>query len=436
MLRKANSKSDERTPVLGRDDSQKLVVNNSSMMIVKNGSHSFSSKSENSDNIIGCHSNQEIIDAVKWARDKDFKLSAQIGDKLRGSAYLDLSAMNGIHMDKKDNSVKVQGGTLVRDLDFYTFPHGLAVPAGMVSHNRLADLLPVGGQSFLMHKYGLTVDNLKSVELVLADGRLVTASPMQNNDLFTAIKGGGRNFGIVTSMEFNLQKIEKETIGGMLVYPIRLAKKVVHSYRKYVTLTPNEMSASLLFLTMANGLKAVAVHSAWVGEKEEGLRQVGIFQGLIEPLADFIQEMPYHKLQKGLDSFISGIPRNNIFSGYFPSLSPELIENLLFFAEKISSSSKILVNCLKGKVSCNAYETSAISDQKNFWYVEIIPRWDTPNEKEVQMEWASGLWEAISSTAFKPEKLGFKYKDRLAPKGKGNWWRQTIKKYDPDHYFD
>jgi hypothetical protein len=436
MLHKAKSKSDNRTPVIGRDDSQKLVVNHSPMMIVNNKRHSFSPKRGDHDKIIACHSNQEIIDAVKWARDRDIKLSAQRGGKPEGAAFLDLSAMNGISMDKEEKSVKVQGGTLVRDLDGHTFPHGLAVPAGMVSHNRLADLLPIGGQSFLMHKYGLTVDNLRSVEMVLEDGRMVTASPRENKDLFTALKGGGRKFGIITSMEFTLRKIEKESIGGMLIYPIRLAKKVVHSYRKYVSLTPNEMSASLLFLTMANGLKAVAVHSAWVGEKEEGLRQIGIFQGLIEPLADFVQEMPYNKLQKGLDPYIPGIPRSNIFSGYFPTLSHELIENLLFFAERISSSSKILVNCLKGMVSGNAPESATFSDQKQFWYVEIIPRWDTPNEKEVQMDWASGLWEAISSNAFKPEKLGYKYKDRLASKGKGNWWRQTIKKYDPDHYFD
>ncbi|MEX2569487.1 MAG: FAD-binding protein [Cyclobacteriaceae bacterium] len=426
MQKNKSFKTDESFIILRKNNSQTLIANNPPLTLIKNREHAYAFSSLENSPIknFQCHSEKEVVDAVNWVRDKKLRFTSKMCAEEDRPAFIDLSKLNHISIDKSNGIAKVQGGALVSQMDRHTYPLGMAVPAGMVSYNRVADLLPLGGQNILMNQYGFTVDHLQSVEMVLADGSLIQAFEAQNQDLFIALKGGGKVFGIITSMEFKMQPIEKENVGGMLIYPMRIGKKVISSYRKYAMLSPNEMSVSLLFLTLANGLKAVGVHSAWVGNKKEGMRQLGIFQGLIEPLADFTQMMPYYKLQKGLDPYLAGVPRENKFSGYFSELSPELIEELLFFAEKIGSNSRVLINALKGATL--SLQTNNKEPATN-WYIEIIPKWENSKGKDLQIEWAASFWEAISSHTHHP---GWK---EIKPQSID--WDQVINKYDPDHFF-
>jgi FAD/FMN-containing dehydrogenase len=189
--------------------------------------------------IVRCVSTSDVVNAVDFARDKSLLISVKGGGhSVAGTAVcddgmmIDLSLMRRVNVDKRNRTVRVDGGALLGDLDHETQVHGLAVSAGIVSHTGVGGLALGGGFGWISRKYGLSVDNLISAEVVTADGRLVTASAEENPDLFWGVRGGGGNFGVVTSFEFKCAEIGTEVYSGLIIKKFGDAKKYMQFHRE------------------------------------------------------------------------------------------------------------------------------------------------------------------------------------------------------------
>ena len=352
--------------------------------------------------IVKCAGPSDVIQAVKFAQKHELLLAVKAGGHsfagrsvCDGGLMVDLSRMRGVRVDPKKKTARAESGALLSDLDHETQAFGLAVTAGVVSHTGIAGLTLGGGQGYLMNKYGLTIDNLLSVDIVLADGRLVTASETENEDLFWAIRGGGGNFGIVTSFEYQLHPVGPMVVGGMLLYPLNQAREAMRFYREYAMNTPDEMSVLAGILTLPDGTKAFAMVVGWMGEIEEGLRQLEPLRNFKEPIADLINVIPYTQLQKSFDAGVPhGMHRYNKM-GYLPDLSDEVIDIVLKHAEQISPYSMILFNCMKGAVTRVAPDKTPFPYRNKQWYFDITPQWTDPVEADTQIAWTRSFWAEV-----------------------------------------
>ena len=199
--------------------------------------------------IARCTGTSDVVQAVNFARDSGLPLAIRSGGhNIAGSALcdeglvVDLSRMKEARVDTSASRVTIGAGATLGDLDAATLPFGLATPVGINSTTGLAGLTLGGGFGWLSRKYGMTVDNLVSAEVVTAAGKVVTASETENPDLFWALRGGGGNFGVVTRFEFRLHPVGPEVLSGLIVYPIDQAKSVLQQYRKFMATAPDELS--------------------------------------------------------------------------------------------------------------------------------------------------------------------------------------------------
>jgi FAD/FMN-containing dehydrogenase len=267
--------------------------------------------------IARCAAVEDVVEAVNFARENDLLLAVRGGGhnvagtaSAEGGLVLDLSDMKSIVVDPERRTVRAAAGATIGELDEETQKHGLATPMGVVSETGIAGLTLNGGMGHLRRKHGLSSDNLLSVELVTADGRLLTASEEENADLFWAVRGGGGNFGVVTSFEYRLYPVGPEVMCAFVFYPGDLAREVLRSAEGYVAGAPDEVSP-LSFLGRVprvedfpeewHGEQFVGLLAVYAGPVEEGEEALRPLRDLGDPIADFSGPMPYTEVQKLLD---------------------------------------------------------------------------------------------------------------------------------------
>jgi FAD/FMN-containing dehydrogenase len=227
-----------------------------------------------------------------------------------GALCIDLRALNSVHVDPVQRVVRVGGGALLSELDAATQEHGLAVPAGQISHTGVGGLTLGGGLGWLMRRHGLTIDSLLAVDVVLADGRLIRASADEHPDLFWALRGGGGDFAVVTSFEFRAHRVGPTVLAGMLVHPWERAGDVLRATRDLMAEGPDELTVFVAmvvappaepFPAELQGRPVVAVAVAWSGDIDEGERVLAPLRAEPSPALDLVAPMPYVALQSMLD---------------------------------------------------------------------------------------------------------------------------------------
>ena len=253
--------------------------------------------------IVRCLGAADVIQAVKFARTNDLLVAVRGGGhNVAGRALcdkgivIDLSLMRGVLVDPKTGTVQVQGGATLGDLDRETHLHGLAVPMGVVSKTGVAGLTLGGGVGWLVRKHGLSCDNVIAFEVVTADGVLLTASAEEHLDLFWALRGGGGNFGIVTSFRFQAHPIAT-VLGGLIAHPRDQAGEVLRHYRDFMATAPEELTAYAGLVTTPDGLPAVLVIACWCGDLAEGERVLAPLRAFGSPLLDTVQRLPFPAMQ-------------------------------------------------------------------------------------------------------------------------------------------
>ena len=267
--------------------------------------------------IVRCVDVADVISAVNFGREQKLTLAVRGGGhngpgfgSVDDGLVIDLSRMRGIRVDPANKTVRVEGGALWGDVDHATHPFGLAVPTGFVSTTGVGGLTLGGGIGYLARKYGLTIDNLLSVDMVLADGRFVTASPDENADLFWAVRGGGGNFGVVTSFLFRANPVQT-VYGGPMIWPMEEASAILHYWQDLILAAPTDLNGWFAFLTVPPAApfpeqyqlkKMCAVVWCYTGPLDKAEEVFKPIRSFRPPAIDFTGPIPFPALQSMFDA--------------------------------------------------------------------------------------------------------------------------------------
>jgi FAD/FMN-containing dehydrogenase len=396
--------------------------------------------------IVRCSSTADVVSAVNHARDNGLVLAVRGGGHNAGGLALcddglviDLSGMRAVTVDPDRRTARAQGGALWRDFDAATHPHGLATTGGLISTTGVGGLTLGGGLGWLMRQHGLACDNVTAVEIVTADGAVRRASATENTDLFWGIRGGGGNFGVVTSFEFRLHPV-RTLYGGMLVYPGPRAPEVLRRYRDVAMSAPDELTVFAALMTAPDGMPITAVLTAYNGPVSAGeaalkpLRDLG-------PVADQVTEMPYPALQSMLDEgFPSGL---QVYwrSDFLESLPDDAIDALCERFNAITSPlSALLIEQFGGAVARVPAEETAFAQRDALFNLAVISRWTDPATAETHIGWARKSSESarpFASGGVYVNYLGAEGADRVRAAYGAKYDRLVAlkQKYDPTNLF-
>src|ERR1700746_3919325 len=290
--------------------------------------------------IARCSGVADVVAAVNFARENELLVAVRGGGhNVSGKALcddgivIDLSGMKGVHVDAKNHSARVQGGATLRDVDRETHVFGLAVPAGVISKTGVGGLALGGGVGWLVRKYGLTCDNVLSFNIVTADGEPLVASTDENQDLFLALRGGGGNFGVVTSFEFRVHPVGT-VLGGLVIYPRERAVEVLRFYRDFTQSAPEELTVYAALLHTSEGMPAVAVIACYCGDLTEGEQALTPLRNFSSPVVDTIKPMPFPQMQTLLDTAFPDGNHNYWKSTFLHELSNDAIDVLVEHANR------------------------------------------------------------------------------------------------------
>lgn len=397
--------------------------------------------------IARCSGEADVLRSVQFARDHDLVVAVRGGGHnvsgyatCDGGLLIDLSNMKGLRVDPARRTASAQPGLRLGEFDRETQAFGLATPLGIVANTGIAGLTLGGGIGWLNGKYGLACDNLLSAHVVTADGRLLTASATENEDLFWGLRGGGGNFGIVTSFEYQLRPVGP-IIGGMTVYPTGEAKQVLRRYGELCAECPDELSTAAFLVMGADGKPAVAIAVCYCGPLADGENMVKPFRTLGAPAAELVKPMSYLEQQ---GSFDAGFPpkRLHYWKGSFLRVASEdAIDVLVDYATRMPSAmSGIGLQHLHGAAArVNASET-AFPHRFEFWDASFLAQWADPAESDNNIRWARDAWAALqpfSEQGVYVNNLGAEGDDRIRSAYGANYERLAALKnaYDPTNFF-
>jgi FAD/FMN-containing dehydrogenase len=407
--------------------------------------------------IARCAGVADVIQAVAFAREHKLVLAVRGGGhNIAGNALcddglvIDMSAMKSVRIDPAAGTARVEAGVTLGEFDREAQAFALATPLGINSTTGVAGLTLGGGFGWLSRKHGLTIDNLISADVVTADGKLVQASERDNADLFWAIRGGGGNFGVVTSFEFRLHPVGPQVLAGLVVHPLDAAPDVLRFYRDFIETTPEEFvcwfvmrkAPPLPFLAPEwHGREILALAVCWSGELGEGERVSRPLRSFGQPIADVIAPMPYVAWQQILDPLLTPGMRNYWKSHDFRQLDPGLVDVLVEHARRIpDAQTEIAFAQLGGAVGrVPAGATSYTHRDANF-VMNVHGRWADPGKDAECVAWARGLFKAATPFATGGAYVNFlthDEQDRVRSAYGDNYERLVAIKnrYDPANLF-
>jgi hypothetical protein len=352
--------------------------------------------------IARCAGVADVVRAVRFAREQDLLVAVRGGGHNVGGRALcddgiviDLSAMTGVFVDPAQRTVRVRGGTLLAEVDRETHLHGLAVPLGVVSRTGVAGLTLGGGVGWLVRKHGLACDNLLSCEVVTATGEIVTADAETNPDLFWGLRGGGGNFGIVTSFLFRAHPVST-VLGGLVVYPREVAGALLRHYREVMATAPEELTAYCGLISTPDGTPAAAVALCYSGDLAEGEKVVAPLRNFVPPLMDVVQPMPFPVMQSILDGAFPDRAHNYWKSTFLTELTDEAIDLIVEHGNRAGSPlSGVIVELYGGAYSRVGATDTAYGQRQSEFNLNISAQWTDPADSDRHIAWARAAWDAM-----------------------------------------
>jgi FAD/FMN-containing dehydrogenase len=402
--------------------------------------------------IARCAGVADVVAAVGLARDRGLPLAVRGGGhNVAGLALVDdglvvdLSRMKGIHVDPTARTVRAEGGVTWAELNRETQVHGLAVTGGVISTTGIAGLTLGGGLGWLMSKYGLSVDNLRSAQVVTADGKVLTASDDEHPDLYWGIRGGGGNFGVVTSFEFELHEVGPTITGGLVVHAFDDARDVLRFAREFAADLPDELMivGALVHAPDGSGTKVSGVAVCHSGSEEQAQRDLAPLLGFGNPIDVQVGPMQYEIVNQMLDGAFPPGVLNHWKSTFLESLSDEAIDTLVErFAAAPSPMTNVALEHFHGAATRVPVDATACQHRTEGWNLLTTSIWTDPSETEENVAWTRDTLAAVTPYAANRRWIGYLDRDDLetdpAAAGYGpNYARlvQVKNTYDPTNLF-
>lgn len=394
-----------------------------------------------------CAGLADVIAAVKFAHAHDLLVAVRGGGHnvggralCDGGLVIDLSHMKGIHVDARARRVRAQPGVTLGELDRETHVHGLAVPLGVVSKTGIAGLTLGGGVGWLVRKHGLTCDNVISFELVTAEGEVLTVSADEHPDLFWALRGGGGNFGVVTSFEYRLHAVHT-VLGGLLLHPRERAVEMLEFYREFTRSAPDELATYAALLHTPDGKPAAALLVCYSGDLAEGERVIAPLRAFGPPLVDAVQPVPLPQMQTLLDAAVPSGNQNYWKSTFIEELSDEAIATLVSHANLGTAPlTAILVEQYGGVAARVPVHETAFAQRHAHYDLGILTQWVDPAESERHIAWTRAFADAMSpfrSGGYLLNFLDAESDEAILGAFGSNYARlsEVKAKYDPTNFF-
>lgn len=398
--------------------------------------------------IARCAGAADVIACIRFAREHDWVLAVRGGGhSVAGKSVcddglmIDLSAMKGIQVDPKRRTVRAQTGLLLGEFDRETQAFGLATTQGVVSTVGMSGLTLGGGWGHLHAKYGLAIDNVIGADVVTADGDLLKANASENPDLFWGIRGGGGNFGVVTSLEYRLHEVGTVLAGG-LFWPVAKAKDVLHFWREYAASSPDELVTQGSSLTLPEVGPVFGIVASYCGVPSQGEKVLQPLRSFSSPIADSIAPMSYVELQTMLNPFFPPGRHTYVKSNFLQSLNDEAIEAALEYVGNSPSPYTFapFFEHWHGAATRVASTETAFPHRNYSWNFFAWSTWESPSQSEENVRWTRECWQAMrpfltassysnyvsdESDAVSREAYGMNYERLVALKNK----------YDPSNLF-
>ena len=411
--------------------------------------------------IVQCSGTADVVDTVNFARANGLEVAVRGGghsvaglSSSNGGMLIDLALMNGVFVDAEARLARVQGGALWGDVDRETQLHGLVTPGGIVSDTGVAGLTLGGGEGWIRRKYGLSCDNLVEAEVVGADGQVRVASAESNPDLFWALRGGGGNFGIVTSFTFQLYPLGPIVAFAGIFYPLTDAVEILRKFRDFGDSAPDEVSAVAIGVTLpadpalppeVHDQHCLVIGGVYAGDANEGLRALQPLREFGTPLADISQPMPYTVVNSAFDGFFPRQQWQSYWkSTFLKELSDDAIDLIAEKAHQRPSPLSMMVTFLwGGAINKVGSEDTAFTERSAPWMISVDGNWPDPSENDNNVGWVRDTWSAINKFGTGSVYLNFtgisgEGTDVGVDSAHGNNLRRLSEikaKYDPDNFF-
>ena len=406
--------------------------------------------------IVRCAGTADVLQVVRFARRHQLLTSVRgaghniAGKSLHdGALLIDLGAMRMVQVDPISQIAVVGPGATLGDVDHESQAYGLAVPTGINSTTGIAGLTLGGGFGWLSRSLGLTADNLIAAEVVTAEGERLRCDENNNADLFWATRGGGGNFGIVTSFEFKLHPVGPEVMAGPVVFPFDQASSVLRKYREFCATCPEELTVwavirdapPLPFLPpSAHGSRVLILAALYNGPLDAGEKTLSSLRQLGQPIADGFGPYPFAGFQQAFDPLLTPGARNYWKSHNFTELGDGLIDTLVDYGSRLPSpQSEIFVAQMGGATNRVAADATAYPHRDVEFIMNVHTRWDAADQDSVCIAWAREFYDATEPFATGGVYVNFisEDEDRIRGAYGANYARlsEVKVKYDPDNFF-
>jgi hypothetical protein len=363
--------------------------------------------------IARCTGVADVLAAVRFAREHGLLVAVRGGghsfpglSACNDGMIIDLGPMRGIRVDPVRRTARVQAGVVLGELDRETQAFGLAVPAGIVTHTGVAGLTLGGGIGWLMRKFGLTIDQLLSVDLVTASGEFVTASETENPDLFWGVRGGGGNFGIVTEFEFRLNPLGPQVMAGPVFWPMEEAPRVLRFYRDWLAGCPDELMSVVVQRRAPAlpvvppdlvGKKVIVVAACYAGSVEEGERVMQPLKNFGSPVLDLCQPKPFLAHQAMFDPSFKHYCWYYVRSCDVARLDDSVIDTVVEHGNRIVSPiTSVALWQMGGAVSRVGDDDTAFHGRNAGFTFNINGNTETEDGFDAEREWARAYWTALA----------------------------------------
>ncbi|MCC0096999.1 FAD-binding oxidoreductase [Streptomyces flavotricini] len=406
--------------------------------------------------VVHCANAGDVMAAVGFARENELDLAVRGGGHsvpgfgtCDGGVVADLSGMRGVRVDPVRRTARAEGGATWGDFNAATHAFGLATTGGIISTTGVGGLTLGGGIGYLARGLGLSCDNLISADVVTADGRLLIASEEENDDLFWALRGGGGNFGAVTSFEFRLSPV-KDVYGGPILYELEDAATVLRSFAEYIADAPEELGGFPAFQLAPplpfipenrHGDPFVLVVACWAGPLEEGERALQAFHDFAPVVAEHVGPMPYPALNSAFDALVPPGLQHYWKANFVTELSDAAIAAHVEYGPRLPAvNSTVHIYPINGACHRVAPQATAFAYRDCSFAPVIAGMWPDPSANEANIAWVRDYYEATAPHSEEGGYINFMAaddQDRIRANYKGNYDRlvEVKRKYDPGNVF-